>query len=228
MNPKRPATAAARRVRKGLEALAERGINGERDVARVKLAALIDRYDFGQQEVSSLDLFKGKFERGPFGVPVGIVPEMDIASAVKWAIETRTGIACRFQGDTLLAEASPGTAKTLEGIVAVVGPAFVRLWQTYEQAGGLRADRNCFLLGLFEGMMNDERKPGQPLPARGLAPRRKSKGKQAAIAPGLSVHPYSLAVGYGRKIRFSVPVAEVEKELRDRLQPQIEETTPSK
>lgn len=221
MNPKRPATAAARRLRKSLSAMADYGMNGEREVAREKLAALLDRFDFSQQDVS--DIFAGVFYKSPYSVPIGAVPEMDIASAVKWAIETRTGISCRFQGVTLLAEAAPGTAKTLEGIVAVVAPAFAQLWQTYEDAGGLRADRRCFMLGLFEGMMNEERQPGQPLPARGIAPRSKRRGKLALSAPGLSVHPYSLAVRYGRQIRFSVPVAEVVNQLRDNLQKQIEE-----
>lgn len=225
MTPKRTPTQAALRLHKALSELAARGINGEKENARVKLARLAERYDFTQKPVSMLDLFKGVFKRAPgFTVPVGTIAEMDIASAVKWAIEARTGIPCRFQGETLLAEATQGTARTLQGIVSTVAPAFLRLWQTYEAAGGLRADRNCFMLGLFEGMMNEEREPGQPLPARGAEPRIKRRGKCPPPAPGLAVHPYSLATRYGRQIRFSVPVAEVERELKDRLTRQIEDT----
>lgn len=224
MKTKRPATQAARRLHKALAALAERGINGERDNAREKLKRLQERYDFTQETVASTDLFKGVFHRATYATPIGTVPDMDIANAVKWAIEGRTGIRCLFKGDEILAEATPGTAKTLQGITRTIADGFQRLWDTYYAAGGLRGDRNCFMLGLFEGMMQDERKPGDPLPSRGIAPRTKPRRKcQTAPPPALAIHPYTVAVKYGREIRFSVPVATVENELRNELRGEIQD-----
>jgi hypothetical protein len=202
-----------------LTALAERGINGERDNARVKLEKLKAKFDFDQPDPEGPDLFAGKFERRPgYTVPVCIVPDQEIAGLVKWAVEGRTGISCRLAGNELLAEATDGTARTLHGITATVADAFARLWKTFTRAGGLSGDRRVFMRGLFDGMMNEDRAPGQALPQR-TAPKVK-KGKRTQ-APAIEGHPYTIAVDLGKKIRLTVPVATVDRELAQALNKQI-------
>jgi hypothetical protein len=62
--------------------------------------------------------------------------------------------------------------------------------------------------------MNETRNTGQPLPSRpGLAKWRKGRKRPAPRAAGLHVHPYTLAVGLGKRIRFSAPVEEIAAEL---------------
>jgi hypothetical protein len=75
-------------------------------------------------------------------------------------------------------------------------------------------DRGVFVRGLYDGMMNETRNTGQPLPSRpGLRKRQKGRKGAAPRAAGLHVHPYTLAVGLGKQIRFSAPVEEVAAEL---------------
>jgi hypothetical protein len=38
----------------------------------------------------------------------------------------------------------------------------------------------------------------------------------AAHAPGLSIHPYTIALDLGKKIRFSVPIGEIVAELSEK------------
>ena len=75
-------------------------------------------------------------------------------------------------------------------------------------------DRGVFVMGLYDGMMNDLRDVGQPLPSR---PRLKKKGRirKPAInsATDLHVHPYTMAFGVGKQIRFSVPLQEITAEM---------------
>jgi hypothetical protein len=63
-------------------------------------------------------------------------------------------------------------------------------------------------------MMNETRNAGQPLPNRpGLAKRQRVRKRAAPRTASLHVHPYTLAVGLGKQIRFSAPMAEVAAEL---------------
>jgi hypothetical protein len=56
--------------------------------------------------------------------------------------------------------------------------------------------------------------PGQPLPSRpGSAKRQRGRKRAAPRTAGLHIHPYTLAVGLGKQIRFSAPMEEVAAEL---------------
>ena len=76
------------------------------------------------------------------------------------------------------------------------------------------ADRGVFIMGLYDGMMNETREVGQPLPSRPGAARSR-KGRKPAVprAASLHIHPYTLAVGLGRQIRFSAPLDQIAAEL---------------
>jgi hypothetical protein len=204
---------------KKLEALAERGIDGERLVAQRMLKKLKARLDFsGQAPAETPDLFRGKFKGASQARHVYCFKpcELDVANSVKWAIEAATGIRCVYRGCDLLAEASPGTAKQLTGIAEHIAQSFLTLIAQFSAVAGVTAtDRRTFIMGLYDGMMNDQRDAGQPLPSR---PRSKAKGRAktpvANPASNLHVHPYTIACGLGRQIRFSVPLTEIVAELQ--------------
>lgn len=209
----KPATTKARALLAKLEALAERGIDGEAEAALRKLDKLRKRYDFDAPIVRpESDLFAGVFHRGPCAAPVAIIPEPDIASAAKWAIEQVTGIACRFRGPELLAEADPATARRLGAIAGTVATSFRALWSQFVAVPGVNgAERGLFVRGLFDGMMDDARQAGQPLPAR--VPVKAKRGKGNATLATVAVHPYAVALSLGRSVRFGVPLPELGREL---------------
>jgi hypothetical protein len=215
---KKPATTKAWKLRTALQALAERGVDGEMAVAKKKLERLEGRYDFSAGDPQGVDMFAGVFHRSFNAVPVATIPDMSIAAQVKWAIECRTGIPCIVENTILKAEATVSTAKTLEGIAGTIAGAYSTLWQSFEKHGGLSGDRNCFFTGLLDGIIGDERQPGQPLPARTAPPRIKRKG---SVPQSMGVHPYTLAAEMGKKIRFSLPLEKVENELTGRMGGQL-------
>lgn len=224
MKPLPPPTARARKLFAALSALAERGINGERDNARKKLERLKARFDWDAPDPAGPDLFAGTFTPRPgFFAPIGTVADMDTASFVKWAIEGRTGIRCEFRGAVVVAEANNNTVRTLETITDTLSAAFSGLWRTFHAAVGLGGDRHLFMRGLFDGMMHEDRRPGEPLPARATPPKR-SKREAGKQAPGIAGHPYTIALGLGRQIRLAVPLDKVDRELKEQLKPQIPQT----
>lgn len=220
----KPPTPKARALLTKLEALAERGINGEQQVARRKLARLRKRFDFAAPDTGGSDVFAGVFLKSTIAAPVYRFDpgDWDVANGVKWAIEAATPIRCLFRGGELLAEAAPATANRLHDIAGKLSADFTELWTKFHAAGGDPQDRGNFLLGLWDGLM-DVRRENTPLPSKSaLAPRgRRRKGHSVASLPGLSVHPYSVALVLGRKIRFSVPMSEIAGELETVLRPQI-------
>ena len=136
-------------------------------------------------------------------------------SVVKWAIETATGIHCLYRERFLLAEAAPGTANRLAAIAEQIAHSFRALIARFSAVDGVSAaDRGVFVMGLYDGMMNELRDVGQPLPSRPRL-KRKARARKPALSPatGLHVHPYTLAVGLGRQIRFSVPLQQIAAEL---------------
>ncbi len=213
----KPATPKARVLLAKLEALAERGINGEKAAAEKKLERLRARYDFTAPVADYNDLFKGNFQRSIYAKPILTVPDCDIANSIKWAIEAQTGIACVYQGGELAAQAELNTAKTLAGIAGTISESFAALWKRFFEGGALPADRRCFFMGLYDGMMNETRTG--LLPARAVPPVKVAKAKRGALmaAPALAVHPYSVAVNLGRQIRFCVPLDEITNELDNAL-----------
>ena len=218
----KPANSKARVLLKKLQALAERGIDGEKASAQRKIHRLKARFDFSAPDPAETpDLFSGSYKRSDAARPIySFGPtEFAVANSVKWAIESATGIKCVYRDRVLMAEASPATARRLEGTALHIASSFRALLDKFSTVGGVSAeDRGVFVMGLYDGMMNEIRNTGQPLPSRpGSAKRQKGKKRAASLASGLHVHPYTLAVGLGKQIRFSVPVEEIAAELEATL-----------
>src|ERR1039458_966642 len=114
----KPATRKIRLLFAKLEALTERGINGEQDAAFKKLDRLKARYDFSAPALDKDDLFAGVFQRASTATPVYKFngDDFSMSSSVKWAIEKATGINCCFRNSEMLAEATPKTANKLAQI----------------------------------------------------------------------------------------------------------------
>lgn len=227
LKAKKPAPPKAYRLRIKLQALAERGINGERDAARLKLERLEGRFDFSAPDPAGKELFTGDFTAASIARPVFSFTraQSETAPCVKWAIEQATGMRCGFRGDCeLVAEATERTCAKLGSIAATISEGFSSLWDQYAAAGGRPGDRSAFQSGLYDGMMNETRDDGQRLPSRDLKPQPRARGrKKAALArpPGLELHPHSLALELGKRIRFSVPLCQIAEELEQTLKGQI-------
>jgi len=216
----KPANAKARALLLKLQALAERGINGERDVAAVKIARLKAACDFTAPDPTEAkaDIFGGRrFARSGTAAPIAtMTPATEaILWTVKAVIENRTGIVCLVRDGQLLAEATPGTLADLARITGHVALAFADLWRDYSQVAGVQpADRSAFLSGLYDGLMQEARPAGQRLPARATVPKlARAKKRAVKLAPGLELHPYTVAVPLGKGVRFSMPLDELKREL---------------
>lgn len=202
-----------------LQALAERGIDGERQAAQHKLARLKARFDFAgaaaeKRAADQADMFKGRFPPSRNGKSVRICKFTDyaVANSVKWAIEKGAGVPCQWRDGELRAEVSPTTAKNLAAIALKISESFLKLWDKFSRLDGVHpADRGIFIMGLYDGMMNDGRTEGQPIPRRPVPVVKVRKTKKppapapAAAPSGLHIHPYTIALDWGRQIRFSVP-----------------------
>jgi len=213
-----------RALREKLQALAERGVNGERDAAKAKLANLEAQYDFSVPvQKPTADLFFGNFEpsgRATFVCELGNDPE--IANAAKWAIETACDIDCSYRnGNQLFAEATARTAQRLAKIADTITRGITELWTKLSANGVQPSDKNNFILGLYDGMMNDSRPIGQPLPSKVSPKLGKKKKRSITSATGLNIHPYSLALNLGRQIRFCVPIEEVTNQLEQKIKGEI-------
>ena len=210
-----------------LQALAERGVDGEKFAAQRKIDRLRARFDFGAPGAAQTpDLFQGTFRRSSKARWIYSFPhaEFEVANAVKWAIESATGIQCLHRDRDLLAEAAPSTANRLSRLTEHISQSFRALITRYSAVNGVSlADRGVFIRGLYDGMMNDVRDAGQPLPSRPGVRKPKRRVKKPAVnsATGLHVHPYSLALGLGRQIRFSVPLEDITAELDGLIQPRL-------
>jgi hypothetical protein len=214
----KPTNSKARALLKKLLALAERGIDGEKATAQRKIRRLKARFDFsGPDAAETPDLFSGNFKRSATARRIYVFGpnEFEVASSVKWAIESGTRIQCVHRDRELLAEASPATARRLEEIALHIASSFRVLLDKLSAVGGVSTDdRGVFVMGLYDGMMNETRDAGQPLPSRpGLAKRQRGRKRAVSQAASLHVHPYTLAVGLGKQIRLSAPVEEIAAEL---------------
>ncbi len=218
------ATPKAREMRGKLEALAERGIDGEKVAAEKKLARFIARYDW-TKPAEGPDLFAGSFPRSPGST--GILPfaadDMDIGFFVKWSIETTTKIPCVFRDRVLCADTTGPTARRLADIAMTIQVGLLKLWEQYAATPGAHIqDRGNFLLGLYEGMMNEVRS-NEALPTRRLPKVPKTKKRNAlTIAPGLAFHPYSIATNLGKQIRVCTPLETIAGELERTIKGEIE------
>lgn len=219
VKPKLPAMAKHRLLLCKLQALAERGINGERTAAQAKLDRLLAKYDFAVPSVDLQDIFGGQFVPASTAVKVAEIVEMDIANAVKWSFENQAGIRCAFQGNNLMAQADHCTAARMASIAGTVAQAFRSLWSTYNRAGAELSDRPNFMLGLYDGMTGEIR--AGLLPTRVVKRLGKAKRGTVTRAPGLSIHPYTVAVGLGKSIRFEIPLSEITAQLEQKLTAQL-------
>jgi hypothetical protein len=226
----KPAGAQARALLKKLEALAERGVDGERISARAKIARLKSRFDFAVADpVKTIDLFFGDFKPSNTARRVYSfhANEFDLANAVKWAIESATKIPCVYRDGELLAEATSPTIKRLTEISAHIANSFRALLEKFSAVDGVKLnDRTAFVMGLYDGMMNEARSAGQRLPSPApLKKRRKVKKCAVTDAPGLHIHPYTTALSLGKQIRFSAPLAQITAELEAVMQKHLAEKT---
>lgn len=213
-----PANAKAWAVLKKLRALAERGIGGEKISAQNKLALLTARFDFAAPEPAETpDLFSGSFKRSTTARRIYSFGdhEFDVANSVKWAIESATGLACVHRDNDLLAEATPRTAKRLTEIANHIPHSFRALLDKFSAIDGLSVtDRAVFVMGLYDGMMQEARTVGQRLPNRSRVPKKlKAKKRALSCGTGLHIHPYTVAVSLGKQIRFSAPLEQITAEL---------------
>jgi hypothetical protein len=212
------ANARARALLKKLQALAERGIDGEKASAQRKIARLKARFDFSAPDPEETpDLFSGSFKRASTARRVYCFGgnELDVANAVKWAIESAAKIPCVYRGTELLAEASPATARKLTDIAEHITLSFRSLIGGFVAVSGVTTDdRNAFVMGLYDGMMNEVRSVGQRLPGGAHAKKtRGPKKKTVAHQPRLNIHPYTVALSLGKQIRFSVTLEQINAEL---------------
>lgn len=222
----KPATGKERKLLTKLTALAERGVNGERDNAIEKLAELKSNFDFSGRDNSEANLFAGTFYPAPGAA--NPVREFDAAAMawacqIKWALEHATGIRCAFRGNVLVSEARPETARRLGDIAATIYTGFNSLWAKYLEAPATnRADLPAFRMGLYDGMMGEVHALSQRLPNRLPTPRA-GKPKRRALGPpaGITPHPYTVAARLGELIRFETPLADITAELETLTAPQL-------
>jgi hypothetical protein len=215
-----PASAKARALLAKLEALAERGIDGEKLSAQRKIARLKARFDFSQPgETPALDLFSGNFKRSRTARKIHAfgAQEFAVANAVKWAVESAAKVSCIYRNGDLLAEATAPAAKRLAEIAAHIAGSFRALIEQFGGLDGVSAgDRNVFVMGLYDGMMGETRNPGERLPARPPVKKaRKARPAASTPATGLHVHPYTVGLSLGRQIRFSAPLEQITAELAE-------------
>jgi hypothetical protein len=226
------ANVKARELLAKLERLADPangGAPGEIAAANIKLERLRSRFDFSvPAPEETFDLFaqirdKRRARRAAH-IHTFEAAEFDIASSVKWAIEQATGIPCVFRGGDLLASAREATARKLGEIARHIADAFRELLGQFGRLQGVTAcDRRVFIRGLYDGMMGDTRDVGERLPSAVLSRSKRTRPKKGAVAlaPGLAVHPYTVALSLGRQIRFAVPLEEIVAELDQASRPAI-------
>lgn len=208
----KPATPTARRFRAKLEALAALGVDGERETAARKLARLLARYDWQARDTAPAgDIFAGRYHLAERGHPIGRFECAHVANAVKWAIESACGVPCVHRDGELVALATPASCRRLAAAAKTIADGYQVTWSRFASVPGVAAaDRPLFCMGLYDGMMNERREIGQrlPAPARKSRPAR-AKRNAVATAPGLELHPYTVAVDLGRQIRFAAPATQL-------------------
>jgi hypothetical protein len=222
VEPMKPATDKAWSTWRKLQELVERGIGGERDSAAKKLARLEAQFDFSVPEDEGENLFSGTFARSESAEFLTTIPpnETDIGAFIKWAIENATGLPTLWRQDGLWIEAESESLRQLRHIADVIRRGFSELWQTFAKLPDTKAnDRRTFMLGLYDGMMSDEWQKGKPLPTSTPRKQKKTRAKKRTLAkaPAIALHPYSVALDMGRRIRLSVPLESINAELQDRI-----------
>lgn len=225
-----PANEKAFAFREKLQALCQRGVDGEKAGSQRKLKRLESRVDFSVNVTANL--FSGRFSAASDASPVCIFPaaQWDIAAAVKWALEGATRIPCLYRtpvttgapvSSELCAKATTATVRRLTEIAGIITGAFATLWDQYHKAGGLKNDRRLFLRGLYDGMMNEPRPEGERLPARSQSAGRGRKAKPEETRT-LNIHPYEVALELGREIRFNASLGDLTAQLDRAIKGELE------
>lgn len=230
-----PPTQAHANLRAKLHALAhcEGAHRGEREGAGRRLVALEAKYDFTLTPESD-DVFSGIVGTVASGTAQKLMTfdsaDSDIAALAQWALSHRYKVSMTIRtpdprANALWVEADAASLPALRKIADHIRAQFSALWRTMAGNPTVTAgDRRPFLLGLYDGMMDDPRAPGSMLPARSFPDvQRKGKKKALALAPGLAVHPYTLALDLGRRIRLRASVAETTKQLTNTIAGVIED-----
>lgn len=223
------ATSAQFSLRRRILALCDSPVPGEAQSARRQLARMEARYSFDVEPVG-VDIFNMAGARVVAGDAKKLFAfefgETDVAMFAKHAIEERFRLNCAIRTvdwkTSVWCDAAVDSLPALLTVASTIRGQFVRLWQRLcESADVTPGDRGAFMRGLYDGMMDEERKAGERLPARRAAMPakvKKSRGKKAvAIRPALGVHPYELALPLGRNIRFAATVEENESMLADAI-----------
>lgn len=216
-------TKKARALLLKLSALAERGIGGEQTQAAARLAKLKAAYDFAlPDEDQKDDLFAGVFRPSPgaaSSVCLFEASEIELSSFVKWCIEGGSGVPCSFSGQSLRVQATGATADKLSRIALQLADGFRTLTRQFCER--CPEDSSLFARGLLDGVLNDERHQGEPLPPRRAVATKMRGKKRLAVASSakLNIHPYSLALPLGKQLRFSVSIEKISGELAEQLAP---------
>lgn len=230
MIEKNPATAKEHATREKLRELVKRGVAGESAAAQHKLDRLEGRFDFsGKLEEKVPDLFSGLVSPTPGKSRAlklkGLSSE--VACYVKWALQAAFSVdtSLRNQPDgtvSVLVEATKESLPTLNHVAGVIQQNFETLWSQFlGLPSASEREAKMFLLGLYDGMMDDRCAAGTSLPQQApkkTGRRRNAKAKPVSVlaAPGLSIHPYEVALDLGKKIRLSVPLEAIGRELAER------------
>lgn len=219
-------TPAARTLRRKLETLAERGATpDEKKAAADKLARLLTRYNWSipdPDDIFSAEVHPAYDDMQKIASFSGSIP--GVAEFAKWALENRYHVEGTFRSQpgeplTLHAGVMPSSVRAVRIIVETIRDSFGQLWQEFRKLpGATDRDAVTFLSGLYDGLMDESREAGQMIPQRSKPAVKARKGKRAAIieAPGLSIHPYTVAVDLGARIRYSIPASVLSDELRAR------------
>ncbi len=222
----KPANTKARALRAKLAALVERGVAGEADSAKRKLARLEKSFDFTAEnpdDAATRDLFRDAL--GSYGMHRDCAEKFadyDIASFVKWAILNAYGIEGKLRENrdhtiSLVLEASHESMKVINHVARLLNRAFSDLLAAFLALPGAgERDGRTFVRACYDGCMNDQRKDCEPLPSRATVKMPKGKKRSVVVAPGIAIHPYTVGVELGRKIRISVPIEQIAGDLKNR------------
>ena len=222
----KPATTKAHILRAKLAELVARGVDGEKDSAARKLARLEAAFDFTAPNPDGADFFvdtpgASTIRRGQHARALDeVFTDSEIAVFVKFAILAAYKVDGTIRDNrngtfTVSVEAEIQSIKTLNFIAKTLHDAFRALLAAFlKLPGASERDSRMFIRAVYDGALNDEKKPGEKLPER--SPTKAAKGrKRSLVSVGLALHPYQIGVEMGRKVRLCVPVESIAGELAE-------------
>ena len=214
-------------LRAKLDVLSKLGVEGEAESATRKLENLLEKWDFDAPNPDGDDLFTS-LASGHVRMQMGDKRDLkekyqcaDMAAFIKWSLLEAYGIDGRIRQNkdgsfTLTAECAAEHLKTLNHVAKILHAAFRELMVTFLALPGASSrDSRIFLRGIYDGMMNDPKKPGELLPKRSPVKMQLAKKKALAHAPGLAIHPYTTGMEMGARVRMSIPIEQIAGDLKD-------------